>query len=327
MTVANLGEKIAYLIFYHIIFIMFAWAYWQIIFTEPQEPEKEFSFPPDIKEKFPSMKNEDEKQELIKEFASTLPTEMRLLSGGYRYCRITMRVKPDRCHYCSVVKKCVLKMDHYCPWVNNCVGYSNYKFFVLFLFYGFIYCIYVAATSLQYFIKFWTNELPSTQSRFHILFLFFAAAMFAFSLAGLMGYHFYLVFKNRTTIESFRAPVFRNGYDENGFDVGVKRNFEQVFGEKALLWFIPVRTSLGDGQSYPVRLLQNGASPTQDTSREKLNSNGSADTTPSANIDNNLLENQQQPWRDAEMGKPNDKDNHISLENGAAFQQVNETTR
>lgn len=33
-------------------------------------------------------------------------------------------------------------MDHHCPWVNNCVGIGNHKYFLLFIFYTCVSCVY-----------------------------------------------------------------------------------------------------------------------------------------------------------------------------------------
>uniref|UniRef100_A0A8B9GZV7 Protein S-acyltransferase n=1 Tax=Astyanax mexicanus TaxID=7994 RepID=A0A8B9GZV7_ASTMX len=94
-----------------------------------------------------------------------------------------------------------------------------------------------------------------THAKFHVLFLFFVAAMFFVSIMSLFTYHIWLVAKNRTTIEAFRAPVFRNGPDKNGFTVGFYKNLTQVFGDQKRYWCLPIYTSLGDGYTFPTRLV------------------------------------------------------------------------
>ncbi|XP_016394647.1 probable palmitoyltransferase ZDHHC20 isoform X2 [Sinocyclocheilus rhinocerous] len=254
-TIANTEEQVIYLIVFHVFFFVFIWSYWKTIISKPASPSKEFCLPKADKELYEKEENSEAQQEILKRVARNLPVYTRTGSGAIRYCDRCQLIKPDRCHHCSTCDRCVLKMDHHCPWVNNCVGFSNYKFFVLFLAYSMLYCVYIAATVLQYFIKFWTNHLPDTHAKFHVLFLFFVAAMFFISILSLFSYHLWLVGKNRTTIEAFRAPVFRNGPDKNGFTVGFRKNVTQVFGDQKKCWCMPLYSSLGDGYTFPTRLV------------------------------------------------------------------------
>ncbi|XP_076876433.1 palmitoyltransferase ZDHHC20-A isoform X2 [Brachyhypopomus gauderio] len=248
-------EQVIYLIVFHVCFLMFMWSYWKTIISKPISPSKEFCLPKAEKEQYEREEAPEAQQEILRKVARDLPIYTRTGSGAIRYCDPCQVIKPDRCHHCSTCDQCVLKMDHHCPWVNNCVGFSNYKFFVLFLAYSMLYCVFIAASVLQYFIKFWTNQLSETSAKFHVLFLFFVAAMFFISILSLFTYHMWLVAKNRTTIEAFRAPVFRQGPDKNGFTLGFRKNFTEVFGDRRKCWFLPVYTSLGDGYTFPTRLV------------------------------------------------------------------------
>ncbi|XP_075716234.1 palmitoyltransferase ZDHHC2 isoform X4 [Rhinoderma darwinii] len=247
--------RVLCLIAYHFFVLLFVWSYWKTIFTLPMNPTKEFHLSYADKEILEREPRGESQQDVLRRLAKDLPVYTRTMSGAIRYCDRCQLVKPDRCHHCSVCDKCILKMDHHCPWVNNCVGFSNYKFFLLFLAYSLLYCLFIVATDLQYFIKFWTNGLPDTQAKFHIMFLFFAAAMFSVSLSSLFGYHCWLVCKNRSTLEAFRSPVFRHGTDKNGFSLGFSKNLRQVFGDEKKYWLLPLFTSLGDGCSFPTCLV------------------------------------------------------------------------
>ncbi|XP_019765402.1 palmitoyltransferase ZDHHC15B isoform X3 [Dendroctonus ponderosae] len=259
ITVENTIAQIFYFIFFHLFFFMFCWSYAQTIFTDIGRVPNNFRLAEADFEAYLHHNDSLELQNRILENCSkNLPVTNVTIGGTVRFCDKCKMIKPDRTHHCSVCGECVLKMDHHCPWINNCVCFTNYKFFVLFLGYALLYCIYICLTSLPYFIAFWKGDLQGMGS-FHILFLFFVAIMFGVSLMSLFGYHCYLVLENRTTLEAFRPPSFRGvGADKYGFHLGRFKNFKEVFGEDAKTWFLPVSTSLGDGIQYPIhsRLLQ-----------------------------------------------------------------------
>lgn len=124
------------------IFVNVMFNYWFCAFSSP-------GYPPTCRELFSDPTSNtyrvvDGKQ------VKAIPSRLEILPGAsYRYCRHCDCIKPPRAHHDSVSGKCVLHMDHYCPWMSNCIGFENYRYFVLFLFYMFIGCIYVIYITLH----------------------------------------------------------------------------------------------------------------------------------------------------------------------------------
>ncbi|XP_024947590.1 palmitoyltransferase ZDHHC15B isoform X4 [Cephus cinctus] len=322
-TIDSYVQKAFYLFFFHILFLLFLWSYWQTVFTELVGVPDKFKIPATEMENLLHAESDEAQRQVLERFAQDLPVTNRTIKGvsflmtphrletprlvlpdvtfaAIRFCEKCVLIKPDRAHHCSVCGTCVLKMDHHCPWVNNCVGFHNYKFFMLFLAYALLYCVYIAATSLQYFIRFWKGELEG-MGRFHLLFLFFVALMFAVSLTSLFLYHCYLILHNRSTLEAFRPPMFRTGKDKDGFSLGKYNNFQEVFGDDSRLWFLPIFTSLGNGVIFPVRSQHQGGPNTYDSMGSTQNSFGDGVTFPERLCDEDthtLLGSAAQRWPD-----------------------------
>ncbi|XP_027336236.1 probable protein S-acyltransferase 12 isoform X3 [Abrus precatorius] len=119
------------------------------------------------------------------------------------YCSRCQNAKPPRCHHCSICQRCVLKMDHHCIWVVNCVGARNYKYFLLFL----------------------------TVCLNAVLNLAFALSLLCFVVM-----HISLLLSNTTSVEVHEK---KKGVRWR-YDLGRKKNFEQVFGTKKALWLFPL---------------------------------------------------------------------------------------
>ncbi|KAK4467807.1 hypothetical protein MN116_008732 [Schistosoma mekongi] len=62
--------------------------------------------------------------------------------GGWTTCNKCGIHRPPRAHHCRICRRCVRRMDHHCPWINNCVGECNQKYFIQFLIYVGILCVY-----------------------------------------------------------------------------------------------------------------------------------------------------------------------------------------
>ncbi|KAG2723372.1 hypothetical protein I3760_02G167800 [Carya illinoinensis] len=237
---------LAILILFHCLLVMLLWSYFSVVLTDPG------SIPPNWKPVIDEERGEADP--LNGSELSNLPADP--VNQRIRFCRKCNQSKPSRCHHCSVCGRCVLKMDHHCVWVVNCVGALNYKYFLLFLFYTFLETSLVTLSLLPYLRALFSDgEIPGTPSTLATTFLAFVLNLaFALSVMMFLLMHIRLVAANTTTIEAFEKKTsFKWRYD-----LGQKKNFEQVFGMDKQYWFIPAysdedvrRMPVLQGLEYP----------------------------------------------------------------------------
>jgi len=153
-----------------------------------------------------------------------------------RICRKCQCIKPYNAHHCSTCKRCILKMDHHCPWVNNCVALFNQKYFILFLFYTFLACIYCGALLVARFVS-CTHNLRmcpfDTVSSVLAIICFIEALVFGLFVVIMMFDQFSAIFEGVTAIDQLQnrqSTKVLSKYD----------SLVEVFGEKfSWRWFMP----------------------------------------------------------------------------------------
>lgn len=228
------------IIIFHILLVMLMWSYIKVVIQDPGSVPENW--------KLVSEQNIEEGNSVaLSDYVSienptpTLSTEQieRRQSQSRGYCSKCQNGKPPRCHHCSVCQRCVLKMDHHCIWVVNCVGARNYKFFLLFVVYTFLITTLDTLVLLPSFIKFFrqTKNQSLLPGNIAVIFLVFVLNLaFSLSLLCFVIMHASLLSSNTTSVEVYEKKKSAQWK----YDMGWKRNFEQVFGANKVLWFFPL---------------------------------------------------------------------------------------
>lgn len=172
-------------------------------------------------------------------------------SGERRLCKWCAKYKPDRCHHCRVCRTCILKMDHHCPWVANCIGFKNYKYFFLFIFYVNIDLYLVAYGMYGKVGESVEKDVPFVQL-FNVLFVETLAIFIAVLTSLFFAFHVWLMIKGMTTIELCEKTSKSVAYTSI-YGRGVLNNVKEVLGNNVLFWFLPIKPPVGDGTDFFVK--------------------------------------------------------------------------
>lgn len=188
---------------------------------------------------------------------------VELSSEHRRFCYKCNAFKPPRAHHCKQCKRCVLRMDHHCPWIGNCVGNGNHAHFMRFITALTIAGTYLLAMLCLRVVDWWNTDWyfarPSTSEVVMLVLNYLVGIPPILLTSIMMWYQIYLLAINNTTIETHELDrvmrQIRRGqipFTEFPFDVGVWRNYTEIFGSNILLWPWPFSKPVHDGLLYPV---------------------------------------------------------------------------
>ncbi|CAJ1961727.1 unnamed protein product [Cylindrotheca closterium] len=208
------------------------------------------------KNKMAPANNKNNKVAAAEQPMSKLRSWMLMAPDEWGYCARSHQPKPPRAHYDHVSKTLVLCLDHYCPWMFNVVGYFNYRYFCNFLWFVELAMIYGAFITYEPFLNTSgriyraqrdqfrkTNKrirmfpmVPFSDERLKVSLSFMLCLSIGIAVACLGGFHLYLCLTGQTTIEFHGNWVNRrkahklNKKWKNPYDMGLKRNWQQVYG-------------------------------------------------------------------------------------------------
>ena len=173
-------------------------------------------------------------------------------TGEIRACNRCNKKKPDRTHHCRQCDRCNLKMDHHCNWIANCVGYHNYKFFFLMVFYGSIALGLFIATFWECVVVVLNDSTSSTSLCFFVVLVYSLIIMLGIAVIGFCSFHIWLISNNYTTIEyceKKRKDV--PGYEKSPFAfASTYKNFQEALGPNPLYWWLPTSYRDNSGGLY-----------------------------------------------------------------------------
>ncbi|XP_021748297.1 probable protein S-acyltransferase 12 [Chenopodium quinoa] len=241
---------------FHVLLILLTWSYFMVVFRDPGSIPQNWAPVLDV-----NLEEGTSSSSLATPWPASNGSERRSTVG---YCSRCQNPRPPRCHHCSVCQKCVLKMDHHCVWVVNCVGARNYKFFLLFLIYTFLETTLDTFALLPKVIALFGEARKHSASPGNLAVMVLAFVLnlaFALSLLCFVIMHATLLWSNTTTIEVYEKKRDKKETASRWkYDLGWRKNVEEVFGTKKALWFLPMFTkddldnvpSL-QGTHFPVR--------------------------------------------------------------------------
>lgn len=166
------------------------------------------------------------KAENVSQYLAAYPYDNIIFSE--KECSTCKIPKPARSKHCSICDRCVARFDHHCGWMNNCIGERNTRYFMAFLLWHFLLCMYgtvliglilagrlkelkvVYILTVYYGIEnsFWDLAPHVVQwllgsYNTQILLIVFVAIV-GMLLGGFFGYHAKLCLSNTTTNETFK---------------------------------------------------------------------------------------------------------------------------